>query len=181
MTRIYFDTEFTGLHKDTTLVSIGMISDTGETFYAELSDYAKLQVDDWLKCNVIDKLEYKDYTTYFKNHDGQKLGSFIVKDNTEVVERKLRIWLSQYDKVEMWSDCLAYDWVLFCNIFGHAFKIPDNVYYIPMDLSTAFKMRGIDPDINREKFAGLDSCEGKHNALWDAKVIKACVEKLDIK
>jgi uncharacterized protein YprB with RNaseH-like and TPR domain len=32
----YFDTEFTGLHQNTTLISIGLIADTGDT-YAELT------------------------------------------------------------------------------------------------------------------------------------------------
>ncbi len=32
--KVFFDTEFTGLRKDTTLVSIGMIAENGETFYA---------------------------------------------------------------------------------------------------------------------------------------------------
>ena len=34
---IFFDTEFTGLRKDTTLISIGMIAENGKTFYAELT------------------------------------------------------------------------------------------------------------------------------------------------
>ena len=87
-------------------------------------------------------------------------------------------WLGHFKKVEIWSDCLAYDWVLFNNLFGHAFNIPENVYYIPFDLCTLFKTKGIDPDINREEFAGMTEGAEKHNALWDAKVIKACVEKL---
>jgi len=37
MTRIFFDTEFTGLHKDTTLISIGLIAEDGRTFYAEFN------------------------------------------------------------------------------------------------------------------------------------------------
>jgi len=82
----------------------------------------------------------------------------------------------------MWSDTLAYDWVLFCQLFGHAFKIPDKVYYIPFDLATLFKVKGVDPDINREEYAlsgpAGDVPDSKHNALWDAQVIKACWEKL---
>ncbi len=31
---IFFDTEFTGLHRNTTLISIGLITETGEGFYA---------------------------------------------------------------------------------------------------------------------------------------------------
>lgn len=37
MRKIFFDTEFTGLHQNTTLISIGLVSDEGERFYAELT------------------------------------------------------------------------------------------------------------------------------------------------
>ena len=37
--KIFFDTEFTGLHKDTTLISIGLIDKYGRTLYGEFSDY----------------------------------------------------------------------------------------------------------------------------------------------
>ena len=51
--KIFFDTEFTGLHQDTTLISIGMIAEDGRELYCELNDYDKTQIDDWLKDNVI--------------------------------------------------------------------------------------------------------------------------------
>ena len=35
---IYFDCEFTGLYKDTKLISIGLISDDGKQFYADRSE-----------------------------------------------------------------------------------------------------------------------------------------------
>jgi hypothetical protein len=82
--------------------------------------------------------------------------------------------------VEIWSDCLSYDWVLFNDLFGSAFDIPKNVYYIPFDICTLFKIKGIDPDISREEFID-NSVDGvKHHALYDAKVIKACFDKLNI-
>ena len=77
----------------------------------------------------------------------------------------------------MWSDCLAYDWVLFNNIFGTAFDIPKNVNYIPRDICTLFDIKGIDPDINRIIFSELIN-QTQHNSLSDAIVIKACYEKL---
>jgi 3' exoribonuclease, RNase T-like len=166
--RIFFDTEFTGLHKNTTLISIGLVSDNGEEFYAEFTDYNKKQVDEWLQTNVIDNLVIPDLLTE------QKINNF--KGDINYIQQKLRIWLSQFEHVEIWSDCLAYDWVLFNHIFEHAFNIPKNVYYIPFDICTLFKLKGIDPDINRESFAGIDG--KKHNALHDAKVIKTCYEKL---
>lgn len=77
----------------------------------------------------------------------------------------------------MWSDCLAYDWVLFCNIFGGAFEVPKNVYYIPFDICTLFKIGGINPDVNREEYANSTYLElQKHNALHDANIIMKCYE-----
>jgi hypothetical protein len=81
----------------------------------------------------------------------------------------------------MWSDCLSYDWVLFNQIWGHAFNIPKNVYYIPFDICPMLLERVGDADISREEFAGPVEFPGghkKHNSLWDAYVIKACYEKL---
>ena len=42
--RIFFDTEFTGLHQNTTLISIGCIDENGRTFYAESTDYVDLKL-----------------------------------------------------------------------------------------------------------------------------------------
>jgi len=156
--RIYFDCEFTGLHQNTTLISIGMVADDGREFYAELNDYDKTQVDDWLKENVIANL-----------HGTNPI-------STEELRKAIIGFIEPYESVDIWSDCLAYDWVLFNQIFGHAFKIPKKIYYIPFDLCTLLKIRGHDPDVNREAFAEMEGV--KHNALHDAKVIKACVKKL---
>ena len=37
--KLFFDTEFTGLRKDTELISIGIIAESGDVFYAEITDY----------------------------------------------------------------------------------------------------------------------------------------------
>jgi len=178
--KIFFDTEFTGLHQDTTLISIGLVADNGRTFYAELTDYDKSQVDKWIQENVIDNLIYTGHKT---NERGEILvgASAVVLGNRETVAVRLAEWLDSFneDEIEMWSDCLAYDWVLFCQLWRNAFNIPKCVYYIPFDLSTAFRIAGIDPDVNREKFSGRDALTPrKHNALWDAQVIKACHRKV---
>ncbi len=174
MTKVFFDTEFSGLHKNTTLISIGLISECGKTFYAELTDYDTTQIDGWLQTNVLNNLLLNDINTtrYSGNND-----SLVLKCDTKTLEFMLREWLSQFEQVEIWSDCLSYDWVLFNNIFGHAFNIPENVHYIPYDICTVFKMKDIDPDISRKEFSGLEN-ETQHNALADAKMIKACYERL---
>lgn len=175
--KVFFDTEFTGLHQHTTLISIGLIAEDGRTFYAEFTDYDKTQIDDWLQENVINNLiVHPERTHYFKVTDEEE----IYKDDSQIIKIRLETWLGKLGNVEMWSDCLSYDWVLFNQLFGHAFNIPKNVYYIPFDICTLMKVKGIDPDISREDFAGAKdwNVENKHNALHDAKVIKACYERL---
>lgn len=191
ITKIFFDTEFTGLHQNTTLISIGLIAESGQSFYAELTDYDKSQVSQWVQENVIANLlmdELKDgEQEYFSvvRHSDNKIGNDLYKSysvqlrcDSKVLELVLAKWLSQFEKVEIWSDCLSYDWVLFNQIFGHAFNIPSNIYYIPFDICTLFKLKGIDPDISREGFSEMTQYKQKHNALWDAKVIRECYLRL---
>jgi len=172
--RVFFDTEFTGLHQNTTLISIGCVAEDGRTFYAETHDYDTTQLNDWLRTNVIDNLAFSSVEFAVPK---MIFDHYTMRGYASVAGNMLREWLAKYESVEMWSDCLAYDWVLFCQLFGGAFEIPKNVYYIPFDLATLFKLKGIDPDINREAYCGMTDGP-KHNALWDAQVIKACHEKI---
>lgn len=177
--KVFFDSEFTGLHKNTTLISIGLVNEFGGEFYAEFTDYDEFQVDRWIADNVISNLTIHEEPGFSKYHsEGKKMWKGRAKGDTAFVEKHLVRWLNVFESpIEMWSDCLAYDWVLFNDIFGHAFNIPECVCYIPFDICTLFQIMGIDPDISREEFAGSE-CEEKHNALHDAKIIRKCYEKL---
>lgn len=173
--KLFLDTEFTGLHQNTTLISIALIAETGEKFYAELADYDESQVDDWLKENVISQLFYNDYTWI----DGIKeKENYRIKTSHSDLRDNICDWLILLgaEKFEIWSDCLAYDWVLFCEIFGGAMNLPESIYYIPFDICTLFKMKGINPDISRKDYSRFDG--DSHNALSDAMMIKACYENL---
>lgn len=178
--KFFFDTEFTGLHQRTTLISIGAVNEDGDSFYAELNDYNQQQVDEWIHDHVILNLKFsKDSAPLMigRNHE--------MRGNRDQVATALATWIrltmDMGDTAEMWSDCLAYDWVLFCDLFGGAMNTPSCVSYIPLDICTMFHMSGIDPDCDREAFARViypDLVGGKHNALHDARAIKACYERL---
>lgn len=173
---IFFDMEFTGLRQKTTPISLGMVAGDGRTFYAEFRDYDRTQIDDWLKENVIANLRFEN-ECYFPSRESDGY-SVEMAGGTLLIAGALSAWLSQFDPiVEMWSDCLAYDWVLFCELFGGGPEcLPGNVLYIPFDICTLFKVKGIDPDISRREFSGLNKT--KHNAMDDALMIKACYERL---
>jgi len=185
--KLFFDTEFTGLHQNTTLVSIGIVSEDDKTFYAEFGDFDHTQVDEWLTDNVISKMLFHGYGDPPPKNKGwcncsTNGNQTEAYGHKEFIKLCLQEWIDTFGPVEMWSDCSAYDWVLFNQLWGHAFKIPQNIYYIPFDICTLMKMKGVDPDINREDFIGnvawMTGQEEKHNALWDALVIKACYKKL---
>lgn len=70
---LYFDCEMSGLHKDTTLISIGIVAENGEKFYTEFSTYDTSQCNEWIEENVIKNLflHYIPYTNEF----GEKYGT----------------------------------------------------------------------------------------------------------
>lgn len=40
------------------------------------------------------------------------------------------------------------------------------------------KIKGVDPDISREGYAQMEENTKKHNALFDAEVIRECYNRL---
>ena len=199
--KIFFDTEFTGLHKDTTLISIGLIDENGRTFYGEFSDYDESQCDNWIRENVIKHLKWskegpvEDFVNIYVN-------SWEAFGSKEYIKIVLSEWLSKYDYVDLVSDCCHYDMVLFIDIFGDAWSIPDVVnpacHDINQDIAKYFDISEKEAfDLSREKFiekVNIDrqdeqnnfdiseeekiiNIEGdKHNSLYDAKVIREIYE-----
>jgi hypothetical protein len=179
--KIFFDTEFTGLQQSAKLISIGLCAEDGKTFYAESTEYQEWELNDWLRDNVVPGLRFDKQRSCPKID----LDHHAMCGTQHEIHEALTKWLEQWsigeqpNKVEMWSDCLAYDWVLFCQLYGGAMSIPAIVYYIPFDICTLMKFKGVDPDINREEFVGATDAV-KHNALWDAKVIRRCYNRLTL-
>ena len=176
MKKIFLDTEFTGLHQKATLISIALVSDCGSTFYAEFTDYSKELLDTMgCKDDVLNGLQFQKFDTVSNlstvNHS--------LKGNTQEIRVALTKWLNSFgEQCEVISDVLAYDWVLFCQIFDHAFNIPKNVYYIPVDFANLLRFKGLDPDLDRLQYSGGIENYIPHNALSDTLVLKKCYEKL---
>lgn len=210
---MFFDTEFTGLRKNTTLISLGIVSEDGRKFYAEFLDYDPKQCDKWIKENVIsnlflESLMYENNETLLDKwtREGylvsampftpplmpiqfcwaKKMGETLyAKGDTSFVAFSLKEWLSQFDSVQFVSDVCHYDIVLLIDLFGTAFDLPENVSPVCHDISQDIAWHyGISDkeafDKSREEIVS-ELCgheiEGrKHNALYDAEVIKSIYE-----
>lgn len=185
--RVYFDTEFTGLHKDTTLISIGLIAENGKEFYAELTDFDESQCDKWIEENVLKNLILSG-NDEFADRLGEKENATVVLGNKHDVMTELSEWFSQFDNVQPVSDVCHYDMVLLIDLFGGAFDLPKNVsavcHDINQDIANHYKISEIDAfDKSREEIVreicGKEIEGDKHNSLYDAKVIKAIYEEIN--
>ena len=187
---IYTDLEFTGLHKDTTVISVGCISEDGRTFYGECSDYDKTQVDQWLIDNVINGLEMcKIHTdrglpesTMIKVEGGNGFNTKSYGTKKDV-GKDLKSWLFQFDTVQFVGDVCHYDFVLLIDLIsGHALSLPNFIspycHDINQDIARYYDISDIEAfDINREEIVEVDDND-KHNSLHDAIVCKMIHEKV---
>lgn len=192
--KVYFDTEFTGLHQGTSLISIGLITEKGKEFYAECNDYNLLECNDWIMDNVIVNLVFKD-RYYYKETDK----SLNICANKLTIAKRLREWLSNQfsdsDEIQFVSDCSHYDFVLIVDLLtagvgtsfpSTAFDLPKNVvpvcHDINQDIATHFNISLKEAfDMSREEILIKNQIRvqgKKHNSLYDAKVIKMISENL---
>lgn len=171
---IFYDTEFTGLTKDTSLISIGLSDEYGNEFYGILDDYDKSKINEWLQKNVIDNLG--DESDFDNNVTFRK-------GNKEFIKSELLKWLNKYDKIIFVSDVSHYDMVLLIDLlYEHGLNIPmDKVciacHDINQDIAGYLNINEISAaDVSREdfieKYSGIQIQGKKHNSLYDALVIK---------
>lgn len=215
---LYFDTEFTGLHKDATLISIGIVSEDNKKFYAEFVDFDREQIDEWINANVLENLILPKLYGH-GSHDGMKKifeewkqdgyiiqnlpvmytsaplyctaqtkdGVMSVVGDRKWISEKLSDWLSQFDSIQFVSDVCHYDFVLLIDLFGTAWDLPENVSPVCHDINYAIAgYYGISEkeafDKSREeivkKLCGYEIAGKKHNALYDAEIIKAIYDRI---
>lgn len=184
--KLFFDTEFTGLHKDTTLVSIGTVAENGQRFYAEFSDYEESQCDDWIKENVLKHTILAGNDTLAAKL-GEDSSTTVVLGSKEDIRHELGEWFKQFDSVQFVSDVSHYDFVLLIDIFGTAFDLPGNVsaacHDINQDIARNYGISEKEAfDKSREDIVSelcRQQIEGeKHNSLYDAEVIKAIYSEI---
>ncbi|HYE59999.1 MAG TPA: hypothetical protein VEA18_02335 [Candidatus Kapabacteria bacterium] len=151
---IFFDTEFTYLDpKIGSLLSIGMVKNTGEELYLELAYDGT--VHPWVKKHVLPSLtgEKVDQKTARR-----MLRKFMGKE-----EPYLMAYVNQFDAI-YWYD-----------LFGSPQKHP--AYWIPMDFASILFGHGFDPNsMGKKKFftmLGIDKEQYVlHNALDDARLLR---------
>jgi hypothetical protein len=102
--KYFLDTEFIEDGKTIDLISIGIVSEDGRSYYAEFAECELEKASPWVKENVFPHLTG---THTFRNDIREAILKFFVGN-----------------KVEMWGYYADYDWVAFCQIFGRMIDLP---------------------------------------------------------
>ena len=149
---IFFDTEFSDLGIDPRLVSIGLISDDGREFYAELADtYVIGDCNEFVKLAVLPKLE-----------------GGAVRMTMFDLTLKLGNWLDDFEEpVQLATDSLGWDWPWVHEIFYEAGTWPQTLSRTPQLLTVNdLNDYGLFISVVEKAFAGGLR---RHHALDDAK------------
>lgn len=153
MTRVYYDTEF--LESSLSLISIGMVADSGEELYLENIEapWNDIIAHDWMRLNVVPHLSWKDAVTEYE------------------LTRYVMEFLAQFTSIELWAWYGAYDHVLLTKLLGgfDSKLIPHYTH----DLRQEYDFLGVDPDshVPDISFRGIRQTR-EHHALYDAKVVE---------
>lgn len=196
--KIYFDTEFSSLSKDGTLLSIGLVSENGHMFYAEINglnfkyesdcpgfvllNYDDVFINEFVKENVLPNFLFNGYEDININHVENNAIFMALKDSFVVIHKKLNEWLKKINpwngKIQFYSDCCYWDMMHLIDLITYhktAMELPENISYIPMDLCTILQSIDIDPDCNREKF--IRNYYNIHDMSFD-KIINSFMNKI---
>lgn len=184
--RIYLDTEFTSLTQSAKLISLALVDENGRSLYIEIKG-CTLPENEWLKENVYRNLEWRleDPEQFYLQNEVHSVGYLPLDE----VAKYIQLWLLNYKEIFIWADCVVWDWVLFCELFGGAQQIPKSIFYLPFDLATLIPLSGFAPNTNRDELieqlnlkGELDEANEKkktlHNALYDANQTRLIVEAL---
>ncbi|MEN7551981.1 3'-5' exoribonuclease [Rapidithrix thailandica] len=147
---LYLDTEYALKGNAMELLSIGLVKSNGEEYYAVSSEFNPENANDWLKANVLPKLE-----------GACRKGLFTIKEEIEKFIGGEGEGLHRVN-LECWGYFCAADWTLLVNLFGGLDQLPS---YMPL------YCKELRQEMDRMKFplSKLPKSEDKHHALADAR------------
>ncbi|ABR91865.1 Hypothetical protein mma_3038 [Janthinobacterium sp. Marseille] len=153
---IFLDTEFTGLdQRKPDLISIGLVDETGQEFYAELPEvHWTVQCNEWVHFNVLPHLH----------------GSDDYVQNEALISESLVAWIENIsDKAIIVTDCIDADFTQLKRLLQ---KWPNNLDVRPIQF-TAWSM-GEDKQPTLQTLMNNYYGPGRprHHALHDAHALR---------
>ena len=169
--RVYFDCETTSLLDDAKLISIGLITDNNDIFYAELNDYNyrlntepynafqkdDVAIDEWTNKHIIPNLLFRDY--YYDNTkcNGDKIQ--IYKANSVSISELLTVWLDKINSdnktICFYGDNICHTWKFLFNLISQNNR--PNIINSPIDLFSSFVVNNVSLLVDRLQYVSFHS------------------------
>ncbi len=158
---IYLDTEYIADQFRVTPISIGLVKENGDRYYAVSSEFTEGELTPWLLKNVLPNLNTDQKQSLASIRE--ELKAFIGGEG-EGIHRV---------GIKFWGYFCSYDWVVFSAIMGGIENFPD---YIP------FYCNELKQEADRLQFSitNIPKSQVKHNALADAERNKRLHEQLKL-
>jgi 3' exoribonuclease, RNase T-like len=172
--RVWYDTEFLEDGKTIELISIGMVREDGEEYYAVVDQPAitmlRIQQHEWLRENVLPSLPTKttedgSFTFIDPTHPDVKKKRVIAQEVRDfIVGTPESEWQGQHRKraADLWAWYGAYDHVALCWLWGPMSELPPGVPMYTNDIKQECVRLG-DPKMPVQRTGTA------HNALEDAR------------
>lgn len=177
--KIYYDTEFIEDGETIKLISIGMVAENGDTYYAVNQDMflGQLLYEPWHLENTVPSLPVRvladDKIRWDEGHPDFEH----VKIKKQIRNDVLKFIIEHSDpNVSLWAWFGAYDHIVLCQLFGRMTDLPYGI--VPMwtndlrqELDRKQRLRGVRLNLPQQP-------DGLHNALADARWLKYRAEYL---
>lgn len=191
MSLLFFDAKFTGFRKDTTFISLGIVSDNGKKFYAEFTDYNVEQCDEWIKENIIKNLVLNPipyHSNVEEELEKKEKEGYVIARNPEVPFHGAIISYSfsnEYEKGSIncvgtsgWVHCELKEWL---SQFDSIHFVSDECHYdfvLLIDLITGGKTALDLPDNISKTCYDIDSDITKYYRIWEEEEFSMSREEI---
>jgi hypothetical protein len=155
--KLFLDCEFSQLNKDTKLISMALVAESGQEFYVELLDtYDVTDCSDFVIEHVLPQLNPSVY--------GQTLVG---------AQAALSSFLARFDEVlEICTDAPDWDWDFFCDLAYVDHRWPAHVINRPTNLIKLFS------EAHTDTLQDVELPDLPHHALLDARILASLYNSL---
>ena len=160
----FLDTEFIEDGSIVDLISIGIVAEDGQQYYA-CNDYCDLsRAGDWVQQNVIPHLPSKHSHINPGNPDvsPQIRQDILTWKDPDLIAKEIIEFVGNDPKPVFWGYYADYDWVVFCQLWGTMMDLPKGFPMYCRDLQQECDRLGV----TASSIAAQP--DNEHNALSDA-------------
>jgi hypothetical protein len=155
--KLFLDCEFSQLNKDTKLISLALVAESGQEFYVEL----------------LDTYDVTGCSKFVIEHVLPQLNPSVYGQTLVEAQASLRGYLARFDEIlEICTDAPDWDWNFFCDLAYVGHRWPAHVINRPTNLITLFS------ETHTGTLQDVELPDLPHHALLDARILASLYNSL---